>query len=181
VGDLVTVNGSGSSDANFDLLTYQWSFAAMPSNSLATIGNPTAVQATFIPDQPGTYTLQLIVNDGFVNSDASTVQVQVTAVLGDPLIALLGDEITLIGSLEPLVFRNSNLQNSLISKLQAVISTVALGYYDDAARKLETDVLSKADGCAPSGAPDKNDWILTCEAQRLVYTNVMKIIQRIRN
>jgi len=179
VGDVVTVDGSGSSDANFDPLTYQWSFTSMPANSLATFANPTAVQTTFVPDQPGTYGLQLIVSDGLINSDPSTVQVQVTAVLGDPLTTLVSEEITLIGSLDPLVFRNSNLQNSLINKLQAVMSAIQSGDYDDAAGNLQNDVMGKTDGCVLSGAPDKNDWILTCEAQQQVYTNLIEIINRI--
>jgi len=179
VGDLVTVNGSGSSDANSDPLTYQWSFATMPPNSLATFANPAAVQATFIPDQPGTYGVQLIVNDGFVNSDPSTVQVQVMAVLDDTLLTLVKDEITLIGSLDPLVFKNSNLRNSLINKLQAVMSAIQSDDYHGAVGKLQMDVMGKTDGCAVSGAPDKNDWIVTCAAQQEVYTNLMKILKRI--
>ena len=179
VGDLVTVNGSGSSDANFDPLTYQWSFATMPPNSFATLANPTAVQAAFVPDQPGTYGVQLFVNDGLIDSDPSTVQIHVTTGLDNPLVTLLRDEITLIGSLDSLVFKNRNLQNSLINKLQAVMSAIQSDDYDDADRKLRMDVVGKTDGCALSGEPDKNDWIFTCETQQVVYTSLMNIITRI--
>jgi hypothetical protein len=181
VGDLVTVDGSGSSDANFDPLTYQWSFATMPANSLATFANPTAVQTTFVPDQPGRYGVQLIVNDGFVDSEPSTVQIQVTAVVDDTLLTLVRDEISLIGFLDPLVFQNRNLQNALINKLQAVLSAIQSEDYEGALRNLQNDVIGKTDGCILSGAPDKNDWIVTCEAQQQVYTNLIQIINTLTN
>jgi hypothetical protein len=181
MGDLVTVDASGSWDANLDSLSYQWSIVTIPPGSLAALANPAAVKTTFVPDQPGTYGVQLIVNDGFLNSDPSTVQIQVTAILGDPLITLLSDAITLIGSLDPLDFRNSNLQNSLINKLQAVMSAIQSRDYDDAVGKLQSDLVGKTDGCAVSGVPDKNDWILTCGAQRLVYTTLVTIIEQLKS
>jgi hypothetical protein len=39
---------------------------ATPVGSLATLSDPTAVQPTFVVDLPGTYTVQLIVDDGIV-------------------------------------------------------------------------------------------------------------------
>jgi homospermidine synthase len=123
--------------------------------------------------------VQLIVNDGLIDSDPSTVQIHVTTGLDNPLVTLLRDEITLIGSLDSLVFKNRNLQNSLINKLQAVMSAIQSDDYDDAVRKLQMDVVGKTDGCALSGEPDKNDWIFTCETQQVVYTSLMNIITRI--
>ncbi len=42
VGTTVTLNGSGSTDANGDSLTYQWTLTSVPSGSFSTIANPTA-------------------------------------------------------------------------------------------------------------------------------------------
>jgi hypothetical protein len=45
------------------------------------ISNPTAQMATFVPDLPGTFVAQLIVNDGIVDSTPATVQIQVVTLV----------------------------------------------------------------------------------------------------
>jgi chitinase len=42
LGDMVYLNGSGSTDANGDSRTYSWSISAKPAGSAAAITNPTA-------------------------------------------------------------------------------------------------------------------------------------------
>ena len=76
-GTLVTLNGSGSSDANGDPLTYSWSLSR-PAGSTAVLANPTSVSPTFTVDRDGTYTAQLIVNDGTVNSAPNSVLITAT-------------------------------------------------------------------------------------------------------
>ncbi len=53
--------------------------------------------------------------------------------------------------------------------------------YEDALDKLERDILAKTDGCAERGEVDKNDWIVTCEAQGEVYGLVMETIEYVRS
>ena len=67
-GALVTLNGSGSSDANGDSLTYSWSFTSKPAGSAAVLSSTTSVSPTFTVDLAGNYVVQLIVNDGTVSS-----------------------------------------------------------------------------------------------------------------
>ncbi len=74
-GALVTLDGSLSSDANRDPLTYSWSFTSTPLGSAAVLANPTSVSPTFTVDRDGTYTVQLIVNDGTVNSAPNSVTI----------------------------------------------------------------------------------------------------------
>lgn len=72
---IVTLNGSKSSDANGDNLTYSWTFNQRPAGSSATLTNATAVYPTFTADISGDYFLNLVVSDGKVRSRFSTVKV----------------------------------------------------------------------------------------------------------
>ena len=179
VGDTLTLNGSGSSDANGDPLTYWWSFTSVPTGSQAYILSQTSKITTFVPDLPGTYVVQLIVNDGYVDSVPSTIQVQVVTVQTVAIKAAQDLE-TVVISLNPNVFKNANMQNALINKLNAVIANIEAGNYADALGQLQNDILGKTDGCATSGAPDKNDWIKDCKAQNQVYPLIMKAIELVR-
>jgi hypothetical protein len=73
VGDIVTLDGSGSSDVDGDSLSFFWSLIAVPDGSSAMLSDPAAVHPTFDIDVAGTYVAQLIVNDGIVDSAPDTV------------------------------------------------------------------------------------------------------------
>lgn len=79
VGDIVTLDGRGSSDADFDDLTYRWSFTTTPGGSNASITDATAAVASFVPDRKGQYVVQLIVNDGEADSAPDTARIRVFA------------------------------------------------------------------------------------------------------
>ena len=76
-GSTVQLNGAGSSDADGNPLTYAWSFVSKPAGSAAVLSNPSVVNPTFVADKSGSYVVQLIVNDGLVNSAPDTVTVTV--------------------------------------------------------------------------------------------------------
>jgi YD repeat-containing protein len=71
----VRLDGSGSADVNGDRLTFSWLLTAAPEGSTATLSDSTAVQPAFVADRPGDYVLQLIVNDGTVDSAPATVTI----------------------------------------------------------------------------------------------------------
>ena len=103
VGDMVTLDGSGSSDADGDSLTFSWSLTTAPENSGAALSDPNGVNPTFDIDRPGTYVAQLIVNDGTVNSAADTVSITTLnsaplADAGPDQTAIVGDTVTLDAS-----------------------------------------------------------------------------------
>ncbi len=79
-GSLVTLDGSASSDADGDPLTYRWSLTAKPLRSAAVLANPTSVTPTLTGDFTGTYMAQLIVNDGTVSSAPNTVNISLNFV-----------------------------------------------------------------------------------------------------
>jgi serine protease len=78
-GGLVSLNGTGSSDANGDALTYTWALVSRPAGSTAALIGPTTARPTFTADLAGTYTLSLVVNDGKVSSAAVSVAITATA------------------------------------------------------------------------------------------------------
>ncbi|MGH9238521.1 MAG: PKD domain-containing protein, partial [Vicinamibacterales bacterium] len=73
VGTYVTLDGSGSSDVDGDPLTYSWAFGSRPAGSAAVLTDTTAVNPSFIIDQPGTYQLHLVTSDGTLTSGPDTV------------------------------------------------------------------------------------------------------------
>ena len=76
-GDTVTLDGSGSYDPDGDTLTYNWSFISKPYGSNATLSDSSSIKPIFVPDLEGTYIVQLIINDGQVNSTPDTITITV--------------------------------------------------------------------------------------------------------
>jgi len=80
----VTLDGGNSSDPDGDPITYQWTIIESPENSAAALADPTAVTTTFVADEIGSYTIQLVVNDGIQDSGVSTVKITVSKVIQVP-------------------------------------------------------------------------------------------------
>ncbi len=75
LGTLVQLDGSVSSDVDGNALTYSWSLLSRPAGSTAALSNPVAVNPSFTADRAGNYVVQLIVNDGLVNSAPASLTV----------------------------------------------------------------------------------------------------------
>ena len=78
-GTAVRLNGGGSTDANGNTLTYAWTLTARPAGSAALLSRATFSDPGFVADVTGTYTAQLVVNDGVVNSPADTVVISASS------------------------------------------------------------------------------------------------------
>ncbi|WP_163933714.1 PKD domain-containing protein [Paraferrimonas sp. SM1919] len=90
-GQLVRLNGLGSSDPDGDRISYQWSIVSAPSGSSAAISAPTTSVAEITPDTNGVYVLSLVVNDGQLDSDPAQVSLRSDQ---HPPIAHAGNDLT---------------------------------------------------------------------------------------
>lgn len=104
-GTVVQLNGSGSYDDNTptDLLQYAWKFVSIPAGSAATLSGASTMTPSFVPDAPGTYTIQLTVTDqGGLSSVPSQVTVgedpAPTASAGADQLVVVKYPVTLTGS-----------------------------------------------------------------------------------
>ena len=87
----VTLDGTYSTDADNDQLTYKWTLLQKPSSSTAVLSSTTATRPTFKADLVGDYVAQLIVNDGKVDSAPTSVIVVAGAANVQP-VANAGDD-----------------------------------------------------------------------------------------
>lgn len=173
MGDAVTLAGDGT-DANGDALSYRWILSSLPEGSLSEIADSTSNVTTFIPDRAGTYVAQLVVSDGSFDSEPCAIQIQAFTVQTGAIIALQGLE-TEIAELDSGAFKNDDMQNLLLNKLNAVIANIEAGKYADAANQLRNDILPKM-GSAENAEGDKGDWIIGGRSQQILYREVQDVV-----
>lgn len=180
VGDFVYLNGLGSTDANGDPLGYRWFWASRPTGSTAYLADARTEQASFRADWPGTYVVVLLVNDGLITSAPSTASIEVLTYRVAAQKVLRAAQIRLreLRTLQKPPIKNVNLIKSLNLKINSVLRMVGRGGLSvtEAINKLSNDLLTKTDGCARTGSPDKNDWITTCDEQARLYNRIKEAI-----
>ena len=98
VGTTVALDGSTSTDAEGNPLSYTWSLVRAPSTSGAWLDKPAEVVTRFIPDVVGTYVVSLVVNDGQLSSAPVEVSIEVTPGNPPPVVTSPADRTVVTGS-----------------------------------------------------------------------------------
>jgi len=159
-GSVVTLDGTSSTDANNDPLTYKWFLTSNPYNSTATLSSSSSVKPTFITDVAGTYVFSLIVNDGKVDSAVATIAVKANlAAISDttpPSIRLLADTTPLIaGQTKNITFFLSEpSSNFLLTDITVTGGALSnwVGYGDTYTALFTPATNSTADGVVSVGS-----------------------------
>ncbi len=174
VGDTVTLTGDGM-DANGDALSYQWILSSLPGGSLSEMADSSARVINFTPDRAGVYVAQLVVNDGELDSEPSAIQIQAFTTQTKTIATLQGLE-TEIASLGSNAFKNGDMQNLLLNKLNAVIANVEAGKHADAANQLRNDIMPKMGG-VENAEGDSIAWITDCSSQPAWYQEAQDVVR----
>ena len=102
---IVYLNGSKSSDANGDAISYEWSFAKVPAASKSKLELQRTAKPLFVADTVGTYAIRLVVSDGKNLSDPDEIEVTVSEGAIQPIAdpgpdqaVVVGREVTIDGS-----------------------------------------------------------------------------------
>lgn len=103
IGDIVTLDGSASTDEDGDSLTYSWSIVAIPEGSSSALSDPNSLMPTMEFDSHGTYEFELVVHDGIIASNPDRIALTVDNVkpvahAGPDQSIYIGEEVILDGS-----------------------------------------------------------------------------------
>lgn len=94
VGVQAVLDGSSSTDADGDALTYAWTLTSVPPGSATTLVGPATSRPTLTPDRAGAYTLSLTVTDGKASSAVSTTTVMATAPVAPQIVVDIAEPLS---------------------------------------------------------------------------------------
>ncbi len=168
-GNEAVLDGTGSSDPDGDEITFDWMFGApgpgdpIPAGSMAMLSDEHTATPSFVPDIPGTYSVQLIVNDGTIDSDPDYVLV--TALSIPEALDLLAADIIAYGNGGLLNFGQTN---ALTRKITQAKNLYASGKI--------TEVLEVLYGLRQQVSEFKTDGVLSESEADVLLTQIDDII-----
>jgi len=173
LGDLVVLDGSGTTDPEGDVITFAWKFVTYPSGSAAVLGDTDTAQPSFLTDLPGTYKVQLIASDE--RGSSVPVSVLVTTLGPDGVIDRIH---TFIDTFGDEAFK-SNGRRLFEKSLDAILKDLTNSNLTRAAQRAG-DLRTHVDGCADTlGTPSGNDWVTECGVQLAARSLVDGLIRTI--
>ncbi|MCB9643679.1 MAG: IPT/TIG domain-containing protein [Myxococcales bacterium] len=97
-GEAVALDGSTSTDADNDTLTYAWSFRSKPDGSQATLQDADKDKASFTPDAGGLYAVELKVTDGKGGEGSVIAYITATKEAPAPTLTMLSPNTGVVGA-----------------------------------------------------------------------------------
>lgn len=161
--DMVTLDGSGSTDADSDTLAYSWSFTSNPGS--AVLLNATAVDPMFMPSVDGAYVLSLVVNDGTVDSTADAVTVTAATYVASLKLKLPDDGQNGEYNINPMSYTD-NLDDTVTDNVTGLMwqkedDNVAYNWYEATGTADATyNIGGATDVCGSLGLASHSDWRL---------------------
>lgn len=144
----VTLDGSFSTDADLNPITYRWAFMSVPPTSaLTTLTNPTTATPSFVPDKAGVYVASLIVNDGQLDSVAVATTITVESANAAPVAnagaaqtVVAGTTVTLSGTSSTDADGDRLTYKWTLTSVPSTSTTALLSLATTSAPTLRTDV-----------------------------------------
>ncbi len=158
VAETVELDGSCSSDPDDDPLTYSWYFFSKPAGSSSELSSTTNVNPVFVPDLAGDYVIQLVVNDGIVNSTPD--QVTITALSPQEANEAFIEHVENMGI-------SHGIENSLTSKLESAIVSLDNGNTTAALNQLNS-FINQVEAQRGKKLTNEQADQLIAEAQRII-------------
>ena len=81
-----------------------------------------------------------------------------------------------VQALDKKAFKSRFHRRAMLWKIHLVDRLIAWQAFRTATRTLEKSLTKRVDGCTKKDAPDRNDWIEDCQAQRQVYWAINEIL-----
>ena len=183
LGQTVSLDGTASSDPDFDTISYLWTVASKPVGSAALLTNATSAIASITPDVSGTYEMTLTVSDFLGSGTPVTVSFVASTAEEFAQVEIISVS-TIVVALEPVQVTTAGNQNAFGNFLTNTMDQIQKGKVDKAIADL-IKAIERTDGCALRGAPDGNgagmDWVTTCDAQASVYNSLVAALQALQN
>lgn len=153
VDTVATLDGSASTTPSGEKLSYHWSLLERPIGSLTEISDsdPQSPTTYMIPDLPGKYVVELVVDDGELISDPKHAEIEATVPVQQVDLTL-----TIYDDPDPVV-RKETLQYTITmfnQGMSAASDVLLLGSYEGDVRG--TPTLSPSDACSFSSATEFN-------------------------
>ncbi len=128
-GDAVRLDASASHDPDADPLTYQWAIVNAPEGSTAVLNDSTLPDPVFTADKAGAYIIQLIVNDGELDSIPDTCAITIPNQPVECVDSLGVAQDYSIFSLGPLASQHATVSGRVAAAGDVELENVVMGTY----------------------------------------------------